>query len=400
MTNSVSNNIINYPELVEKIKCWAQALGFSQLGITDIDLSKHEQALEQWLANNYHGNMDYMARHGLMRARPAELVPGTIRVISVRLDYLPTKAKCAKILKAKDHAYISRYALGRDYHKLMRKRLQQLGKKISAYCANFNFRPFVDSAPILERPLAEKAGLGWIGKHSLLLNKEAGSWFFLGELLIDIPLPVTQLAQDENQTVSASSSNSCGSCVACIKICPTQAIVEPYVVDARRCISYFTIESPDPIPLELRPLMGNRIYGCDDCQLICPWNKYAKLSLEADFQARHQLDEITLLALFSWSEDYFLANLQGSPIRRIGFQSWQRNIAVALGNAPFDSTIVQALEQQLTTAQAMVAEHIHWALAQQKVKQKLGEEAPKTRTIKRLNARLIRSVEKGLPRDA
>jgi len=396
MTNSATNNIINYPELVEKIMCWGRELGFSQLGITDIDLSKHEQALEQWLANNYHGNMDYMARHGLMRARPAELVPGTIRVISVRLDYLPTQAKCAQILTAKDHAYISRYALGRDYHKLMRKRLQQLGKKITAYCAHVNFRPFVDSAPILERPLAEKAGLGWVGKHSLLLNKEAGSWFFLGELLIDIPLPVTQLASDKNQT----SPNECGSCIACIKICPTQAIVEPYVVDARRCISYFTIESPDPIPLELRPLMGNRIYGCDDCQLICPWNKYAKLSLEADFQARHHLDKITLLELFSWSEDYFLANLQGSPIRRIGFQSWQRNIAVALGNAPFDITIVQALAQQLTTAQKMVAEHIQWAIDQQEAKQKVYEEDPKARAIKRLNARLIRSIEKGLPRDA
>ena len=235
-----------------------------------------------------------------------------------------------------------------------------------------------------------------MGKHSLLLNKEAGSWFFLGELLIDIPLPVTQLASDKNQT----SPNECGSCIACIKICPTQAIVEPYVVDARRCISYFTIESPDPIPLELRPLMGNRIYGCDDCQLICPWNKYAKLSLEADFQARHHLDKITLLELFSWSEDYFLANLQGSPIRRIGFQSWQRNIAVALGNAPFDITIVQALAQQLTTAQKMVAEHIQWAIDQQEAKQKVYEEDPKARAIKRLNARLIRSIEKGLPRDA
>ena len=394
MTN---NPAINYPELVEKIKCWGKELGFSQLGITDIDLSKHEQALKQWLANNYHGNMDYMARHGLMRARPAELELGTIRAISVRLDYLPTQAKCAKILKSKNHAYISRYALGRDYHKLMRKRLQQLGKKITTYIEqlegeHFNYRPFVDSAPILERPLAEKAGLGWVGKHSLLLNKEAGSWFFLGELLVDIPLPVTSI-----ETKSESSSdNSCGNCVACIKICPTKAIVEPYVVDARRCISYFTIESPDPIPLELRPLMGNRIYGCDDCQLICPWNKYAKLSLEEDFQARHQLDEVTLLELFSWSETYFLENLQGSPIRRIGFQSWQRNIAVALGNAPFDIAIITALEQKLSTATTMVAEHIQWALKQQHSQQSLNNNNANTR----LNARLIRSIEKGLPRDA
>jgi epoxyqueuosine reductase len=398
MTNTTTNNsTINYPELVEKIKCWAKELGFSQVGISDIDLSKHEQALEQWLANNYHGNMDYMARHGLMRARPAELELGTVRAISVRLDYLPTQAKCAKILKSKNNAYISRYALGRDYHKLMRKRLQQLGKKITAYFhdlegENFNFRPFVDSAPILERPLAEKAGLGWIGKHSLLLNKEAGSWFFLGELLIDIPLPVSaENTKDENTT-----NNDCGSCVACIKICPTKAIVEPYVVDARRCISYFTIESPDPIPLELRPLMGNRIYGCDDCQLICPWNKYAKLSLESDFQARHHLDEVTLLELFFWDEAYFLENLQGSPIRRIGFQSWQRNIAVALGNAPFDTNIVNALEQKLVTASAIVAEHIVWALTQQNERKKTNH----NNANERLNARLIRSIEKGLPRDA
>ena len=398
MINTTTNHpAINYPELVEKIKCWGKELGFSQLGITDIDLSKHEQALEKWLANNYHGNMDYMARHGLMRARPAELELGTIRAISVRLDYLPTEAKFAQILKSKNNAYISRYALGRDYHKLMRKRLQQLGKKITDYFEdfegeNFNFRPFVDSAPILERPLAEKAGLGWVGKHSLLLNKETGSWFFLGELLVDIPLPVSVVDIKNNNT----TGNDCGSCVACIKICPTKAIVEPYVVDARRCISYFTIESPDPIPLELRPLMGNRIYGCDDCQLICPWNKYAKLSLESDFQARHHLDEITLLELFSWSETFFLESLQGSPIRRIGFQSWQRNIAVALGNAPFDADIVNALEQKLTTASTMVAEHIQWALSQQNERQSIDHNNANTR----LNARLIRSIEKGLPRDA
>jgi len=389
MTKTIPDtHAINYSQLAEKIQCWGKELGFSQLGITDIDLSQHERSLEKWLANGYHGNMEYMARHGLMRARPAELVPGTVRVISVRLDYLPTDAKCARILKAKDHAYISRYALGRDYHKLMRKRLQSLGKKIAEHCEEFNFRPFVDSAPILERPLAEKAGLGWVGKHTLLLNKEAGSWFFLGELLIDIPLPITSIKPKNTER----SVNDCGSCVACIKICPTKAIVEPYVVDARRCISYFTIESPDPIPIELRPLMGNRIYGCDDCQLICPWNKYAKLSLEDDFQARNQLDEITLLTLFSWNETYFLDVFQGSPIRRIGFQSWQRNIAVALGNAPWDAEIVQALEDKLPLASELVAEHIHWAIAHKDVMNK----SP----IERLNARLIRSVEKGLPRDA
>jgi epoxyqueuosine reductase len=294
-------------------------------------------------------------------------------------------------LKNKDNAYISRYALGRDYHKLMRKRLQQLGKKITSYCEDYNFRPFVDSAPILERPLAEKAGLGWVGKHSLLLNKAAGSWFFLGELLIDIPLPVTT-------TKRTQPSNDCGSCVACMKICPTKAIVEPYVVDARRCISYFTIESPDPIPLELRPLMGNRIYGCDDCQLICPWNKYAKLSQEDDFQARHQLDQASLLSLFSWQEQEFLDKLQGSPIRRIGFQSWQRNIAVALGNAPYSDEIVKILQDKLSSASELVAEHIHWALSQQANKRDINRDEKDANS--RLNARLIRSIEKGLPRDA
>ena len=401
MTNSTANNrTINYPQLVEKIKSWGKELGFSQLGIADIDLSQHEQALNEWLKNDYHGNMDYMKRHGLMRARPAELEPGTVRVISVRLDYLPTNAKFARILNSKENAYISRYALGRDYHKLMRKKLQQLGKKITDYYKNFNFRPFVDSAPILERPLAEKAGLGWVGKHSLLINKDAGSWFFLGELLINIPLPLT-IDEQENKSAVA---NECGSCVACIKICPTQAIVEPYVVDARRCISYFTIESPDSIPVEFRPLMGNRIYGCDDCQLICPWNKYAKLSLENDFQARNQLDDISLLTLFSWNEEKFLTIFQGSPIRRIGFQSWQRNISVALGNAPWDRHIVSALEDKLNQASVLVSEHIQWALEQQRKKNPANANANETQNknnaSERLNARLIRSIEKGLPRDA
>ena len=400
----MSHTTINYQELVEKIKGWGEELGFSQLGITDIDLSAHEAALTQWLDNNYHGNMDYMAKHGLMRARPAELEPGTVRAISVRLDYLPADAKCARILRAKDHAYISRYALGRDYHKLMRKRLQQLGKKITEYCETFNFRPFVDSAPVLERPLAEKAGLGWVGKHSLLLNKQAGSWFFLGELLVNIPLPTTAAPTTEisiSEQNTTKEQNHCGSCVACIKICPTSAIVEPYVVDARRCISYFTIESPDAIPEELRPLMGNRIYGCDDCQLICPWNKFAKLSLEQDFQPRHQLDQIRLLTLFAWTEEHFLTVTQGSPIRRIGFQSWQRNISVALGNAPYEEEIVHALTEKLATANDFIGEHIQWALNQQAIK-KLAFESDEHYIAKneRLSGRLIRSIEKGLPRDA
>ncbi|WDE12290.1 tRNA epoxyqueuosine(34) reductase QueG [Thalassomonas haliotis] len=386
----MSSSTINYQELAEKIKFWGRELGFSQVGISDIDLSGHEAALSHWLEQGYHGNMDYMARHGMMRARPDELEPGTVSVISVRLDYLPTDAKFAKLLKKKDHAYISRYALGRDYHKLMRKRLQQLGKKIKEHCQQFNFRPFVDSAPVLERPLAEKAGLGWVGKHSLLINKQAGSWFFLGELLVDIPLPC-----------DSAPENDCGHCVACLKICPTQAIVAPYTVDARRCISYLTIELRDAIPEEFRPLIGNRIYGCDDCQLICPWNKFAKLGQEDDFQPRNNFDDVSLLTLFAWSETEFLDKTQGSPIRRIGYACWQRNIAVALGNAGVSGAIVSALAAKLPDAEPMVAEHIRWALTQQQRKAEQAKQEIKiTEVNQRLTGRLIRSIEKGLPRDA
>ncbi len=379
------NPTIDYHSLSVQIKLWGKELGFDHVGISDLDLSAHEQALSSWLAKRYHGKMEYMEKHGLLRARAHQLVDGSIRVISVRMDYLPTNAGFAKTLRNKNKAYISRYALGRDYHKLIRKRLKQLGEKISRYCKDFNYRPFVDSAPILERPLAEKAGLGWTGKHSLLINKQGGSWFFLGELLVDIPLPC-----------DTATDNHCGQCVACIKICPTQAIVEPYVVDARRCISYLTIELRESIPEEFRALIGNRIYGCDDCQLICPWNKYAKLSVEADFQARQNFDDISLLELFSWNESQFLANTEGSAIRRIGFDCWQRNIAVALGNAEFSDDIVSALTMQRKKASAMVAEHITWALAQQNNKKASAAIA----INERLTGRLIRSVEKGLSRDA
>ncbi|NMP17019.1 tRNA epoxyqueuosine(34) reductase QueG [Thalassotalea sp. Y01] len=379
MTDSIS---INYQELAEKIKVWGKELGFSQIGISDIDLSSHQQALENWLDKGYQGGMDYMQRHQELRANPEQLLPGTIRVISARMDYLIEDAKFASTLNDANKAYISRYALGRDYHKLMRNRLKKLGEKIEAYCQQLNFRPFVDSAPVLERPLAEKAGLGWVGKHSLLINKEAGSWFFLGELLVDIPLP-----QDNK------SDNQCGSCVACIKICPTQAIVEPYVVDARRCISYLTIELRDAIPIEFRPLLGNRIYGCDDCQLVCPWNKFGQLSSVDDFKPRNNFDSVELLALFAWNEQQFLDNTQGSPIRRIGFECWQRNIAVALGNAPHSAHIVTALQQSDNNS-AMVQEHIDWALSQQSEKQQ------RQQGESRLTARLIRTIEKGLPRDA
>ncbi len=383
---------INYTELTEKITQWGEELGFSQVGFSDVNLSEHEEKFSQWIAKGYHGNMDYMARHGSMRTRPDELVEGTLSCISVRMDYLPTNAKFAQILKKTNHAYISRYALGRDYHKLMRKRLKQLGNMISDYCEEgFNFRPFVDSAPILERPLAEKAGLGWTGKHSLIINKEAGSWFFLGELLVNIPLP----------TKKTTPENECGKCVSCIKICPTGAIVEPYLVDARRCISYLTIELKEAIPVEFRAPMGNRIYGCDDCQLICPWNKFAKTTHTDDFNARENLDEIELLELFSWDETYFLRKTEGSPIRRIGHECWQRNIAIALGNAAFDEAIIAALNEKLPTSTTMVAEHIEWALAQQKKKKKEASLVINVGSDQtRLTGRLIRSIEKGLPRDA
>jgi len=385
---------INYVELTEKITQWGEELGFSQVGFSDVDLSKHEDEFNQWIENNYHGNMDYMARHGTMRTRPDELVEGTLSCISVRMDYLPANAKFAKTLKKTDHAYISRYALGRDYHKLMRKRLKQLGNKISEYCEEgFNFRPFVDSAPILERPLAEKAGLGWTGKHSLIINKEAGSWFFLGELLVNIPLPTT-----------TPPTNECGKCVSCIKICPTGAIIEPYVVDARRCISYLTIELKEAIPVEYRAPMGNRIYGCDDCQLICPWNKFANTTHTDDFNTRESLDEIELLSLFAWDEAYFLKKTEGSPIRRIGYECWQRNIAIALGNAPFEEKIIEALNEKLSKSSPMVAEHILWALEQQNDKKEIANlvtaEQPEETSQTRLTGRLIRTIEKGLPRDA
>lgn len=381
---------INYQDLSDNIKLWGKEFGFAQVGVSDIDLSAHEQPLLDWLDKNYHGNMDYMARHGLMRARPAELVEGTIRVISVRMDYLPQNAKFAKTLKNKEHAYISRYALGRDYHKLMRKRLKQFGERIKQHCETLNFRPFVDSAPILERPIAEKAGLGWVGKHSLVINKAAGSWFFLGELLVNIPLPIDKAPE-----------NLCGQCVSCIKICPTAAIVAPYTVDARRCISYLTIELRDAIPVEYRPLIGNRIYGCDDCQLICPWNKYGELTNEGDFQPRESFDTISLLALFSWSEATFLSKTEGSPIRRIGFECWQRNIAVALGNADYNEESLIALQDKKITSSEMVLEHIEWAIAQQLIKKSANESEQKQAEKKqRLTARLIRTIEKGLPRDA
>ncbi|MEO3679266.1 tRNA epoxyqueuosine(34) reductase QueG [Rheinheimera fenheensis] len=375
---------MNYHELAQRIKQWAKQLGFADAGISGVSLADAERQLQKWLDAGYHGEMDYMASHGMLRARPDELVPGTLRVISVRMDYLPKAAGFATNLADPTQAYISRYALGRDYHKLIRNRLKQLGERINQQVQDLGYRPFTDSAPILERPLAQQAGLGWVGKHSLLLNHEAGSWFFLGELLVNLPLPVDQ-----------PHDGDCGSCVACITSCPTGAIVAPYVVDARRCISYLTIELKGAIPEEFRPLLGNRIYGCDDCQLVCPENRNAPLSIESDFQRREQWQNQSLLSLFAWQEDEFLRYTEGSAIRRIGYERWQRNIAVALGNAPYNIEIEQALSAKLSSASALVAEHIEWALAQQKRKSWQAESL-----LPRSTERLIRIIQKGLPRDA
>ncbi|MBY6188138.1 tRNA epoxyqueuosine(34) reductase QueG [Marinobacter hydrocarbonoclasticus] len=373
----------DWAAIAAHIKSLALEMGFCAVGIADLDLSEEWPRLKDWLDNQYHGEMDYMARHGQMRVRPDELHPGTLRVITVALDYLPPDAGFAQTLKAPTKGYISRYAGGRDYHKLMRNRLKQLGQRIHRELPDLEFRPFVDSAPILERPLARNAGLGWVGKHSLLLNRQAGSWFFLGELLVNLPLPPDQ-----------RHSGDCGNCTACITSCPTGAIVEPYVVDGRRCISYLTIELDGPIPESLRTAMGNRIYGCDDCQLVCPWNRAAPLTAEADFHTRSALHQPDLLTLWDWDETTFLKQTEGSPIRRIGFRRWQRNLAVALGNAPADDGIVHALKSGLGRVDPMVDEHIHWALAQQQQKRQTPP------TTSRQQQRLIRVVEKGLPRDA
>lgn len=337
------------------IKRWGAELGFDSVGIADIELAEHEQHLNRWLAKGMHGEMHYMHKHGSKRTRPDQLVVGTQRVVSVRLDYAPADiAQAEKVLADDQVGYISRYALGRDYHKVMRKKLKQLAQRIDAQIGEFGHRIFVDSAPVMEKALAEKAGLGWIGKHSNLLDAKTGSWFFLGELYLDLPLPV-----------DLAASNHCGSCQKCIDVCPTQAIVAPYTVDARRCISYLTIELKGSIPEEFRPAMGNRIYGCDDCQLVCPWNKFAQTTRQADFTPREQLTDRKLLDLFNWSEQNFLDNTEGTAIRRIGYTAWLRNIAVALGNAAPDNAIIKALNARLCDAPELVKEHIRWAITRQ-----------------------------------
>ena len=340
--------------LVANIREWAAALGFAGLGVAAIDLSADESHFIDWLREGFHGDMAYMSRHGLKRSRPAVLVPRTVSCISARMDYWPSAAADPReVLADSAAAYVSRYALGRDYHKLMRHRLQKLCDRIAAAIGPFGHRAFVDSAPVLEKALARNAGLGWIGKHTNLIDRKSGSYFFLGEIYVDLALPA-----------DAPATAHCGSCSACIPACPTGAIVAPYRLDARRCISYLTIELKGAIPAELRRAMGNRIYGCDDCQLACPWNKFARPTAEDDFKVRHGLDQAALTALFGWSEQEFLEKTRGSAIRRIGFERWLRNIAVALGNAPSSAAVIGALRSREGHPSPLVREHVRWALAQ------------------------------------
>ncbi len=346
------SNTNDYAALAADIKRWGCELGFAEIGIADTNLTSAEAEHQAWIKKGFHGDMDYMAKHGTKRTRPTDLVPNTVRVISARLDYLPPKTKDSwQVMKNGEQAFISRYALGRDYHKVMRQKLQKLCDKITVEIANFEYRVFTDSAPVLEVALAEKAGLGWRGKHTLLINKEHGSWFFLGEIYTNLPLPIDKKA-----------TNHCGSCSSCIDICPTRAITKPYEVDARRCISYLTIELKTAIPVEFRQLIGNRVYGCDDCQLVCPWNKFAETTQEPDFNVRNGLDDISLVECFGWSEAEFKQNMAGSAIYRIGYTQWLRNIAVGLGNAPSSAEVISALKTREHGNEDLVREHVEWAL--------------------------------------
>jgi epoxyqueuosine reductase len=351
---NLAQNPLNFTQLAEKIKKYGIDLGFQQIGITDIDLAAAEEKLQIWLANQFHGEMNYMEKHGMLRARPNELQPGTIRIITARMDYLTPEISLLNILKNPFKAYISRYALGRDYHKLLRKRLEQLAQHIQNEIGAFQYRVFCDSAPVMEKPLAEKSGLGWIGKNTNIINSKTGSWFFLGVIFTDLPLPIDNPATEH-----------CGSCNACLDACPTNAFVAPFQLDARRCISYLTIEYKGIIPESLRKPMGNRIYGCDDCQIVCPWNKFANYSREAGFEPRHQLGHSDLITLFNWSEKEFKEKTQGSAIRRISYEQWQRNIAIALGNAPYDEEIILALTKHLSSSSEVVKIHVEWALQEQ-----------------------------------
>ncbi|UCC57423.1 MAG: tRNA epoxyqueuosine(34) reductase QueG [Gammaproteobacteria bacterium] len=351
---SIPAPALDYPALARQIKSWGAELGFQQVGITDTELGTDEAHLVNWLAAGWHGEMNYMQRQGTRRSRPQELLPGTMRIISARMNYWPADAAAADtVLDDPALAYVSRYALGRDYHKLIRKRLQRLAEKIETVSGPFGYRAFTDSAPVLEKALAQKAGLGWLGKHTNLINEQAGSWFFLGELYTNLPLPADPPGEEH-----------CGTCQACIEACPTGAIVAPYQLDARLCISYLTIELRGSIPEHLRPLIGNRIYGCDDCQLVCPWNRFAEATREADFHTRNRLDASSLIQLFSWDRQEFESRMQGSAIYRIGYECWLRNIAVALGNAPTTTEIVAALEGRRNDPTGLVREHVAWALRQ------------------------------------
>jgi epoxyqueuosine reductase len=347
----------DYPDLARRIKQWGKELGFQQVGIADSELGEAEARLLDWLGKGFHGEMDYMARHGTKRTRPGELVPGTLRVIVARMNYSPPGARdTAEVLKDRSRAFISRYALGRDYHKLMRNRMQKLADRIGQEVGQFRYRVFTDSAPVMEVELARKAGLGWRGKHTLLLNREAGSYFFLGEIYTDLPLPT-----------DGTPENHCGICQKCMDVCPTGAIVGPYQLDARRCIAYLTVELKGSIPEELRPLIGNRVYGCDDCQLACPWNRFAQTTDEPDFAVRHGLDDATLVELFGWSEAEFHDRLAGSAIHRIGYERWLRNLAVGLGNAPRSAAVIAALKARVEHPSALVREHVGWALQRHRV---------------------------------
>lgn len=368
------------------ILCKAQAQGFQDARVSDINVDEYFTPFQQWVKNDYHGEMSFLERNQNLRQFPDQLHPGTLRVISLRYNYLPEQAKFAETLKQSQNANISRYALGRDYHKLLRKKLsnlcQQLEKEFSDL-EELDYRVFVDSAPVLETAFAEKSGLGWKGKHSLVINQSAGSWFFLAEIFINLPLPVDPPVED-----------LCGSCSACIKLCPTNAILDSKTVDATRCISYLTIENKGEIPTELRPLLGNHIYGCDDCQLACPWNRFSELSKDTSFAARHHIDDISLITLWQWNEEEFLTRFQGSPIRRIGYQSWLRNIAVALGNGSPSEEVINQLKDKRSQVSPIVQEHIDWALEQLEVKEQQSAPSSSKRQ------KLINCIVSMLPRDA
>lgn len=349
--------------LLSSMNAWAKELGFQQLGISHVNLHAEEIRLQQWLRQDFHGEMAYMAKHGLKRSRPDALIPGTSSVICVRMNYQPKQTiDYFTLLHDSDKAYISRYATGRDYHKILRQRLKRLIQRIERSIGPFPHRVFTDSAPVLEKPLAVHAGLGWMGKHTNILNRQSGSWFFIGEIYTALNLPPT-----------GESANHCGTCQACIDACPTGAIVAPYVLDARLCISYLTIEHKTSIPVALRSKIGNRIYGCDDCQLVCPWNRFSEISAEYDYQIRNGLEAPLLIELFSWSEQDFFKKMEGSAIRRIGYIQWLRNIAVALGNASPTTNIISALKEKMSHPSELVREHVQWALDQLENKQSNGQ---------------------------